>query len=548
MQLRKDPLGKEPLTGSESFEADVVIVGAGTAGCVLASRLSENAGVRVLLLEAGGPDRNPWLHVPSGIARTIGHPQLDWCFKTEPVPGLNARSIIFPRGKVLGGTGALNGMIYIRGNPRDYDGWRALGNEGWAWNDVLPYFRRAEANVRGADSLHGDNGPLPVSEMGREPLADAFLRAAGDAGFATIDDFNGPSQEGAGYYQLMTRRGRRGCGARAYLRPAMKRGNLRVLTSAHATRILFEGRRAVGVEFRRGHQLSTARARREVIISAGTFLSPQLLQLSGIGPAPLLARHGIATIADLPGVGTNLQDHLQTRVLCRCTQPITINDVMSSRLKLAGEVLRYAVRGTGLLAWGPWRTGLFACSSASPGWPDIQMHFGPVGFISVNEPLTPYPSFTLSACLLRPTSRGHVALASPDPLAPPAIQPNFLATESDRRIMVEAFKLARTILTRPSLAHYLAEEKLPGLLCADDAQILEHVRNAGGTVHHPVGTCKMGNDHQAVVDAQLRVRGVGALRVVDGSIMPTLVSGNTNAPIVMIAERASDLLRASLRV
>jgi choline dehydrogenase len=539
---------KQPVTGGmESFEADVVIVGAGTAGCVLASRLSENPAIQVLLLEAGGPDRNPWLHVPSGIARTIGHPKLDWSFKTEPVPGLNGRSITFPRGKVLGGTGALNGMIYIRGNPRDYDGWRDHGNKGWGWTDVLPCFRRAEANVRGADELHGDGGPLRVSEMGHEPLAEAFLSAACEAGYAAIDDFNGPSQEGAGYYQLMTRRGRRSCGARAYLRPAMRRANLRVLTSAHATRILFEERRALGVEFRRGAQLSTARARREVVVSAGTFLSPQLLQLSGIGPAPLLARHGIAAIADLPGVGANLQDHLQTRVLCRCTQSITINDVMKSRLRLAGEVLRYALRGTGLLAWGPWRTGLFACSSASPGWPDIQVHFGPVGFISVNEPLTPYPSFTLSACLLRPSSRGHVAIASPDPLAPPAIQPDFLATESDRQLMVEAFKLGRTLLARPSLARYLAEEKLPGLLCADDAQILEHVRNTGGTVHHPVGTCKMGNDDRAVVDAELRVRGVGGLRVVDGSIMPTLVSGNTHAPIVMIAERASDLLRSALR-
>jgi choline dehydrogenase len=532
---------------NDGFEADVVIVGAGTAGCVLASRLSENSDLTVLLLEAGGADRNPWIHVPSGIARTIGHPKLDWCLKTEPIPGLNGRSIPFPRGKVLGGTGSMNGMLYIRGHPRDYDRWRELGNEGWGWSEVLPYFRRAEANVRGADALHGDCGPLAVSDMGRDELADAFLRAAGEAGFPAIEDFNGPSQEGASYYQMMTLRGRRGCGARAYLRPVMKRANLRVLTSAHATRIVFEGRRAAGVEFRRGGRISTARARREVVVAAGAFLSPQLLQLSGVGPAGLLARHGIAAVADLPGVGANLQDHLQTRLLCRCTQPITINDVLNSRVRLAGEVLRYVLRRTGILAWGPWRTGLFACSSASPGWPDLQVHFGPVGFISINEPPTPYPSFTLSICLLRPTSRGRVSIVSPDPLVAPAIQPDYLATENDRGIMVEAFKLGRTLLARPSLARYLAEEILPGPQCMSDAQIFEHVRNTGNTVHHPVGTCKMGSDDQAVVDARLGVRGVGGLRVVDGSVMPELVSGNTNAPIVMIAERASDLIAASLR-
>ena len=531
----------------ERLEADVVIVGAGTAGCVLASRLSEDPGCRVLLLEAGGPERNLWIQVPSGIVRIIGNPALDWCLTTEPVRELNGRSIPYPRGKVLGGTGALNGMIYIRGHARDYDRWRELGNEGWGWSDVLPCFRRAEANVRGVDELHGDCGPLAVSEMGRCEVSDAFLRAANEAGFALIDDFNGPSQEGASYYQMMTRKGRRGCGARAYLGRAMRRPNLQVLTSAHATRVLFESGRAVGVEFRRGGKVLAARAGREVVIAAGAFLSPHLLQLSGVGPADLLKRHGIAPVADLPGVGSNLQDHLQTRLLCRCSKPITVNDVLNSPLRLAGEVLRYVLSRTGALAWGPWRTGLFACSQDASGWPDLQMHFGPVGFISISEPPTPYPSFTLSVCALRPTSRGSVALASPDPLAPPAIQPNFLATEEDRRLMVEGFKLARAILRRPAMAPYLAEEKLPGPACTSDEEILEHVRNTGGTVHHPVGTCKMGNDDQSVVDSQLRVRGVGALRVVDGSIMPHIVSGNTNAPIVMIAERASELIAASLR-
>lgn len=529
------------------LEADVVIVGAGTAGCVLAARLSENPQLRVLLLEAGGADRNLWIRVPSGIAKTIGNPNLDWCLMTEPVPGFNGRRMPFPRGKMLGGTGSLNGMVYIRGNPRDYDRWRDLGNEGWGWSEVLPYFRRSEANARGADELRGDSGPIAVSDVGRDRLADAFLRAAAEAGYPLIPDFNGPSQEGASYYQMMIRRGRRACGAGAYLRPAMRRPNLQVLTSVHATRVLFEGRRASGVEFRRGAEVQSARARREVVIAGGAFHSPQLLQLSGVGAADLLGRHGVALVADLPGVGANLQDHLQVRALCRCTLPITVNDVLHSRVKLAGEVARYALFGTGILAWGPWRTGLFACSSASPGWPDLQVHFGPVGFRSVSEPPTPYPSFTLSVCLLRPSSRGRVEIGSADPFAPPKIQPDYLSTEDDRRLMIEAFRLARRLLAQPSLAAYMAEEILPGPGCQSDAQILEHVRTIGGTVHHPVGTCRMGRDDLAVVDARLRVRGLGSLRVVDGSVMPDLVSGNTNAPIVMIAEKAGDLIAEDLR-
>ncbi len=529
-------------------EADVVVVGAGTAGCVLAARLSENADLRVLLLEAGEADRNVWIHVPGGIARTVGNPRLNWCLESEPVPGLNGRRMPYPRGRMLGGSGSMNGMQYIRGNPRDYDRWRDLGNAGWGWSDVLPYFRRSEANVRGADELHGDSGPLAVSDVGRGTLTDAFLRAAAEAGHPLIADFNGPSQEGASCYQMMIRRGRRACGAGAFLRPAMRRPNLQVLTSAQATRVLFEGRRATGVEFRRDGGIHTAHARREVVIAGGAFHSPALLQLSGIGPAQLLGRHGVPVVADLPGAGANLQDHLQVRVLCRCAQPVTINDVLNSPLRLVAEVARYALFRTGMLSSGPFRTGLFACSSASPsGWPDLQVQFSAVGYTVVTEPPLPYSSFTMSVCLLRPSSRGRVEIGSADPFAPPKIQPDFLATEGDRRLMAEAFKLGRGLLAQPSLAAYVAEEIMPGPLCRTDAQILEHVRAIGSTVHHPVGTCRMGKDDQAVVDERLRVRGVGALRVADGSIMPALISGNTNAPIVMIAEKASDLIREDLR-
>jgi len=528
-------------------EADVVVVGAGSAGCVLAARLSENADLRVLLLEAGEADRNVWIHVPGGISRTVGNPRLNWCLESEPVPGLNGRRMPYPRGRMLGGSGSMNGMQYIRGNPRDYDRWRDSGNAGWGWSDVLPTFRRSEANARGADGLHGDSGPLAVSDVGRGELTDAFLRAAAEAGHPPIADFNGPSQEGASHYQMMIRRGRRACGAGAFLRPAMRRPNLQVLTSAQATRVLFDGRRATGVEFRRGAETLTAHARREVVIAGGAFHSPALLQLSGIGPAQLLGRHGVPVVADLPGVGANLQDHLQVRVLCRCTQPVTINDVLSSPLRLAGEVARYLLFRTGMLSSGPFRTGLFACSSASPGWPDLQVQFSAVGYMVVTEPPLPYSSFTTSVCLLRPSSRGRVEIGSADPFAAPKIQPDSLSTEDDRRLMIEAFKLGRRLLAQPSLAAFVAEEILPGPLCRTDAQILEHVRETGSTVHHPVGTCRMGADDQAVVDERLRVRGVGALRVADGAIMPSLISGNTNAPIVMIAEKASDLIREDLR-
>ena len=530
-----------------NFSADIVVVGAGAAGCVLAARLSEDPSLSVLLLEAGGEDSNPWIHIPAGFAKTIGNPALDWRFETEPAPGLAGRRIPLPRGKVLGGTTAINGMLYIRGTPPDYDGWRDAGNPGWGWNDVLPYFIRAENNTRGANAFHGADGPLSVSDIPHDPLSDAFLRASGEAGFPVLEDFNGASQEGASYYQMMTRRGRRASTARAYLKAARNRANLQVVTGAQATRILFDGKRASGVEFVRGGAKQTAAARREVLITSGALQSPQLLQLSGIGPAELLGRHGIPVLHDLPGVGENLQDHLQVRMIYRCNRPVTINDILNSKIRTALEGAKYLFGRTGLLAHVIFRSGLFARSSFAPeGWPDLQIHFGLLSFDRMGAPPHPFPGFTVSVCQLRPTSRGWVRIGSNDPLAAPVIHADYLSTDTDCRVMTEAVQLARRIAAQPSLAAYIDHEYSPGAAHASAEQMLEHVRKTSGTVHHPVGTCRMGNDALAVVDHRLRVRGINRLRVIDGSVMPAINSGNTTAPIVMIGEKASDMIREDL--
>ena len=539
-------------TTAPGLQADIVIVGAGAAGCVLAARLSEDPALEVLLLEAGGEDSNPWIHVPAGFVKTIGNPSVDWRFETGDEPELAGRRVPLPRGKVLGGTTALNGMLYIRGNPRDYDAWRDAGNPGWGWDEVLPYFLRAEGNVRGAGPWHGGQGPLSVSDIPPDELSDAFIAACGETGHAAIADFNGPSQEGAGYYQMMTRRGRRASTARAYLAGARGRPNLRVVTGAHATRLLFEGSkenaRATGVAFEQGGVARQALARREVLVCAGAIQSPQLLQLSGIGPAALLARHGITPVADLPGVGENLQDHLQVRVIYRCSRPVTINDILRSKWRTALEGAKYLFGRTGLLAHAVFRSGLFARSSLAPaGWPDLQIHFGLLSFDRAGSPPHPFSGFTVSVCQLRPWSRGWVRITSTDPHAAPEIRANYLSAPEDCRVMTEAVQLARRVAGAPSLVAYVEREHSPGAACASEAEMLEHVRRTAGTVHHPVGTCRMGNDALAVVDHRLRVRGLQGLRVVDGSVMPSVNTGNTTAPIVMIAEKAADMIREDLR-
>jgi choline dehydrogenase len=528
-------------TYADSF--DYVIVGAGTAGCVLANRLTASGRHRVLLLEAGGNDRHIWIHIPLGYGKLFTNRKVNWLYTSEPEPELNNRRIIQPRGKVLGGSSSINGLLYIRGQPADFDHWRQLGNSGWSFEDVLPYFRRAEDQQRGEDALHGVGGPLAVSDVCEpHPLCEAFIEAAQQASFPRNDDFNGPTQEGAGYFQLTARRGRRWSTAVGYLRPARRRRNLAVVSNALASRILFSGRRAVGIEYRRGDTAHVAHANAEVIVAGGTFNSPQLLQLSGLGPAALLQSLGIDVIADMPGVGAELQDHLQVRMQYRCTERITMNDVIHSWRHRTGAGLRYILFRRGLLAIGAGYAGGFFRTSPLAATPDVQVHFIIFSADTAGATLHSFPGFIASVCQLRPESRGFVRITSTDPRQPPAIQPRYLSSQSDRDTVVAGMKLLRQIMQQPTMRRYIAEERAPDPRCTSDAELLAFARATGTTVFHPTSTCRMGSDPTAVVDERLRVRGVERLRVVDGSIMPTVVSGNTNAAIVTIAEKGADMI------
>jgi len=526
---------------ADSF--DYIIVGAGTAGCVLANRLTASGSERVLLLEAGGHDRHIWIHIPLGYGKLFTNPKVNWLYNSEPEAELNNRRIIQPRGKVLGGSSSINGLLYIRGQPQDFDHWRQLGNAGWSFEDVLPYFCRAEDQGRGEDSLHGVGGPLAVSDVCEpHPLCEAFIAAAQQAGFPRNDDFNGPTQEGAGYFQLTARHGRRWSTAVGYLRPARRRANLAIVSNALASRILFSGRRAIGVEYRQGEAKRIAYANREVILAGGTFNSPQLLQLSGLGPAALLRPLGIDVIADMPGVGADLQDHLQIRMQYRCTERITMNDVIHSWRQRTGAGLRYALFRKGLLAIGAGYAGGFFRTSPQVATPDVQVHFIIFSADAAGAALHAFPGFIASVCQLRPQSRGFVRITSPDPAKPPAIEPRYLSSRADRDTVVAGMKLLRWIMRQPAMRRYIAEERAPPPACTSDDEFLAFARETATTVFHPTSTCRMGSDDAAVVDERLRVRGIDGLRVVDGSIMPTVVSGNTNAAIVMIAEKGADMI------
>jgi choline dehydrogenase len=533
---------------SEALEFDYVIVGAGSAGCVLANRLSADGRNSVLLLEAGPKDTNLWIHVPLGYGKLFKEKTVNWMYQTEPEPGLDGRTVFQPRGKVLGGSSSINGLLYVRGQHEDYDRWRQRGNAGWGYDDVLPYFRKAENQQRGADKYHGAGGPLPVSDWRHaDPLSEAFVVAAAQTGIPTNPDFNGASQEGAGFFQTTTQRGRRASTAYSYLRPAKNRSNLDVETSALAQRILFEGRRARAVEYRQDGALRTARARKEILVSSGAYNSPQLLQLSGVGPAELLKQHGIDIVLDAPGVGNDLQDHLQVRLVTRCSQPVTLNDILNHPVRRVMAGARYAAFRKGPLTIAAGTSGAFFKTNPRLATPDIQIHFLPFSTDRMGEKLHSFSAFSASVCQLRPESRGSLRIKSADPAVPPEIRINYLATETDRTAFIEGFKILRQILAAPALKPYAVDEILPGSKVTSDEDILAFCRQTGSTVYHPTSTCRMGNDPLAVVDQRLRVRGIEGLRVVDASVMPDLMSGNTNAPTIMIAEKASDMILEDAR-
>ncbi len=527
---------------------DYIVIGAGSAGCAVASRLSEDPRNRVLLLEAGGRDRNPWIHIPVGYYRTMLHPVLSWGYRTEPDDKVAGRSIIWPRGRVLGGSSAINGLVYMRGQKEDYDLWRQLGNPGWSYEDVLPYFRRSEDQERGADEFHGVGGPLKVSDIpDRRPICEAFIAAAVENGIPRNDDFNGATQEGVGYFQTTSRGGFRCSAATAYLKPARGRKNLKVVTGALTRRILVAEGRAAGVEWHAKGGDHAARCRGEVVVSAGAVGSPQILQLSGIGPGEHLSALGIEVVRALEGVGRDLQDHYQVRALYEITGAGSLNTDVHNPIKKAMIGLRYALNRTGPLTISAGQVCLFARTRPEVATPDIQFHFIPFSADKPGQPLHRFPAVTASICQLRPESRGEIMIRSADAHEHPAIRANYLDTETDRRTIVDGMKLNRRISRSPSFAKHLKLEREPGEDCRTDDELLQFARERGNTIFHPTSTCRMGPDERAVVDARLRVKGLQGLRVADCSIMPTVVSGNTNAPAIMIGEKCADLILQDAR-
>ncbi len=532
------------LTEESLGSFDYVIVGAGSAGCVLANRLSADPRRKVAVLEAGGDDNWIWFHIPVGYLYAMGNPRADWCFKTEAEPGLNGRALNYPRGKVIGGCSAINGMIYMRGQSSDFDQWRQLGNPGWGWDEVLPYFLRSEDQSRGSDELHGAGGDWRVEDMRLTwDVLDRFRDAADEMGIPKIDDFNRGSNEGCTYFQVNQRRGRRVTTAGAFLKPALKRPNLTLFTQAQALELTFEGKRATGLRLNHRGRVKRIEARGAVLLSAGAINSPHLLMLSGIGPGEALNREGVSVRHALSGVGGNLQDHLQLRLIYKIQGLKTLNTQMQSLFGKAGIALQYALMRRGPMTMAPSQLGAFARSSPEFEMPNLEYHVQPLSLEKFGEPLHSFNAFTASVCNLRPQSRGWLSLKSKDPLIPIAIQPNYLSDPADQQVASDAIRLTRRIvLESNAFRPHRPEEYLPGPAVESQADLVRAAGDIGTTIFHPVGTCRMGEDSGAVVDARLRVQGLEGLRVIDASIMPTITSGNTNAPTVMIAEKAVDMI------
>jgi choline dehydrogenase len=528
---------------TESF--DYIVIGAGSAGCVLANRLSTDPRHRVLVLEAGGRDNWIWFHIPVGYLFAIGNPRADWMFKTEPEAGLNGRALGYPRGRVIGGCSAINAMIYMRGQAADYDGWRQLGLEGWGWDDVLPFFRKHEDHFGGANDLHGAGGEWRVEEPRmRWPILDAVREAAAEIGIPKVEDFNTGSNFGAAYFHLNQKTGRRWSAARGFLKPVLKRPNLKLVTGAQVERLVIESGRVSAVVYRIGDVTHTARASGEIVLSAGAIGTPHLLERSGIGRPDVLAQHGVDVVHALPGVGENLQDHLQIRPIFKVSNTRTLNVDYQSKLKRMKMGVDYALLRRGPLTMAPSQLGIFTMSSPDYATPNLQFHIQPLSLDKFGDPMHPFGAITVSVCNLRPTSRGSVHLRAPSSTQAPAIRPNYLTSEDDRRVAADSIRMARRLCAAPALQPFHREEFRPGVELQSEADLVRAAGDLGTTIFHPVGTCRMGraDDAEAVVDARLRLRGLAGLRIADASVMPRITSGNTNSPTMMIAEKAAEMI------